>query len=200
MDAKKSLVQLTHQYREIENTLLEGEITPEVEQSLENTTRELLTKVDACAYVLERLEGDADYYRDKAKAFTQVARTFENMAKRLRERVKYSMLLMDARELCGVDVKFQVSRSGKKLVVDDETLLAPEFWVERTVKEVDYELVKCALENGIDVPGARFEDITRMTVRLTKPKEKEKNGSDDSRKDISADTESHGRDRSGGKG
>lgn len=190
----KTLVQLAHGYRQLEETLLQadGELTPELETSLEETTQSLVSKVDACAYVLEQLDADGDYYRKKARALGQVAKTFENMAARLRDRVKYAMGELDVKELTGDDSRFCRSLGGKKLVIANEQDIPAEYWQETVVREINHDLVKLALENGIEIPGARLEDIVRLSIKVNKPKEL-KRGSD--KTDIQTDTEGNGRHR-----
>lgn len=171
MEQKKTLVQLTNEYRAIEQKLLEGEAGAALENDLEQTTAALVSKVDACAFVLEHLDSDAEYYRAKAKELSNVARSYENMAKRLRDRVKYAMKEIQASELCGTESKFKLTTGGQKLVIEDETKLPADFFENTVVREINHDLVRMAIETGIVLEGARLEDITRLSIKPNKPKE-----------------------------
>lgn len=163
---------MSHEYRQIEKSLFEsgGELTTLDEANMKEVETKLLSKVDACAYVIERLNADADYFKTKSAQWTHAAKAYENAAKRLKDRVKYTMREMQLVELQGDDQQFKLT-GGRTRIVIDEKILPKEFWEEVITTQPNRELVETALQNGIDVAGCKIEEIFSLRI-ATKKKDK----------------------------
>ena len=81
---------------------------------------------------------------------------------RMRETLKLVLTQFPNSEIKGEHAYFKLVRSGKKLVIDDESRLPSKYKI--TVSEVvpDKELIKSNLEDGITVEGAHLEDIIQL--------------------------------------
>lgn len=171
-ERKDTLLSLAHEYREIEKSLFEsgGEITSVDETQMKEIETKLLSKVDACAYVIERLSVDADYFKTKAAQWIHAAKAYENAAKRLKDRVKYTMREMQLASLEGDDQQFKLTGGRTRIVIDDK-ILPKEFWEEVITTQPNRELVETALQNGIDVAGCKIEEIFSLRI-ATKKKDK----------------------------
>jgi hypothetical protein len=99
----------------------------------------------------------------QAQRFQLAARARANMAQTMKDRVKFVMREMDAKELPGDFNSFKLS-SGRKKLVMDESKIPPEFFMETIVRKPNMELIETALQNGIEVEGCRFEDIYSLRV------------------------------------
>ena len=166
----QTLLSILSEYQHFERLLVEsgGELTPEAETEIESVSSKLITKVDACAYVMERLEVDERYYRDKAAQWTMVARAHANAAKRLKERVKYCMKELGATTLPGEDHVFKLTGGRFKTEIVDETMIPFEYFKEVIVREIDKELIETAIENGVDVPGVVRIEVQTLRIQTKK--------------------------------
>lgn len=169
---KQSLVSIANEYRLLESKLLEseGEVSAEFEYWLSEVNQKLTTKVDSCAFVLERFENDEKHFRAKAIEYSNAARIYANAQKRLKDFIKFAMRQLDTAELSGDDSTFKLSTGRKKLVIHDESKIPDAFWKETVIREIDTSLVDTALKNGIEVPGVTLEDITTLRISPAKPK------------------------------
>lgn len=169
---KQSLVSIASEYRLLEAKLLEsgGEVSEEFETWLSEVSQKLTTKVDACAFVLEKLDHDEKHFRAKAIEYSNVARSYSNSAKRLKEFIKFAMQKLEVSEMAGDDSRMNISTGRKKLTIHDEAKIPDAFWKETVIREIDTSLIDTALKNGIEVPGVTLDDIVTLRISPAKPK------------------------------
>lgn len=154
----ESLEQLVLSANALTDRIVEtgGELTPDLEQALELSERDLAEKVDACAVVLERLDHEAAYWKDKAASYAKIGKACEAARERLRERIKGSLIMLGQQELVGQDVRFRLSPAKARLLID-ETNLSSEWKIQVTTTEPDKERIRAMLDDGLEIPGARLE-------------------------------------------
>lgn len=169
---KQSIISIASEYRLLEAKLLEsgGEVSEEFETWLSEVNQKLTTKVDACAFMIERFEHDEKYFRAKAIEDTNAARVYANAAKRLRDFVKFAMQKLGVSEITGDDSRMNISTGRKKLTIHDESKIPDAFWKETVIREIDTSLIDTALKNGIEVPGVTLDDIVTLRISPAKPK------------------------------
>lgn len=130
-----------------------GEMTPEIEAALINIDSRTPDKIDAYAIIMERMDMESKYWKDKAKYMSAVGKACENVKEKLRSNIKYAMQELGKRELAGRDVRFVLSPSKPTLVIKEEFLDAKYFKTE-VVKTPDKKAIEEALLLGEDVEGA----------------------------------------------
>ncbi len=165
-----TLASLSRMYADIEHELLanEGELTKEIETRLNNLVLNISTKVDSIAYVLERLDREAEALKARAKMFQSAAKRIQSAQDWLKQYTKVSMQAMSVNELQGQSYRFLLSNSKPKLVVSDEQSIPPEFWTETVARSLDRDLIEMAIANGIDVPGVYYEEVKALRVSVPK--------------------------------
>lgn len=168
--SENTLLQITKEYQHIESKLLEagGEMTPDLETWLEEINSKLVTKIDACVYVLERLKAGETYFKAKAQQWLEAARLHSSAEARLKARIKFCMRELETKEIAGDDSSFKLSGGRYRTFVKDPSLLPNEFWKEVVERVPDRELIESAIENGIEVPGVQREEI--LSLRITQRK------------------------------
>lgn len=156
----QSLMSLTQEYQSIISKIIEngGELPAETEAQLANIETKMPAKVDAYAFVMDRLENEEEYWKAKAKEMQAVARGCENARDRIKENIKAAMIGLGQDELFGVDTRFKISNSKPKLVVDQNELTS-EYITERKIYDPDTEKIIADLKAGKEVPGAHFEEV-----------------------------------------
>lgn len=163
-----SLMALVAQTKDIVAVILEhdGQLTPEIEAALTVIEEKTPAKVDAYAIVMERLEMEKDYWKEKAEFYSRVAKSCENIRQKLRDNVKYAMEQLGTDELLGNDVRFKLVPAKSRLVIN-ETYLPKEFFKEIVTMEPDKTRIEAELKAGADIEGAMLVE-NRALRQFTK--------------------------------
>jgi len=156
MEKSNTLINLITESSEIVNEIISngGELTEEIEQSLEQNNINLAAKLDNYAYLWERLEVEASYWKAKADEFSRVAKSVKTVNATLKSRLKFAMVESEKAEMVGNDFKFKLAKTSGKLVVEDQSLIPKEFITTTVIETVDNAKLKEALNAGQDIAGA----------------------------------------------
>lgn len=154
----KSLVALVSEANSLVEKLIEsgGEITPDIELSLEANERDLQLKLDSYDFVLDRLKKEQEFFADRAKFYQNAARSLSNAEDRLKESIKKAMRMLGVSEVQGSDFKFVLSKTKSKLILD-EKILPDEYKTQVISYEVNKEKISEALNAGSNISGAMLE-------------------------------------------
>lgn len=155
---KNTLYSLVTQAQAIEQQIMEagGELSPEVEQALTQVDLSLAEKIDSYDFVMDRLEGQSDYWKAKAALYTKISKSYDGVRERLRTAIKDAMIALNKTEIAGNDVRFKLQNSAPKLIID-EAKVSDKFKMQITTMVIDKERIKSALKDGIPVEGATLE-------------------------------------------
>lgn len=125
MENNRSLFQLSADMVAIEDALWEsgGELTPELEVALTETSQSLATKADGYNKLIRSFASKASAIDQEIKRLTALKKVAENAEKRLKERILYCMDTFGLDKLEGDFCKFSVSKSSRT-DVDEDILLA----------------------------------------------------------------------------
>lgn len=157
----KSLLQITSEVNQLEQMLIEGggEITETIESMLAIRDISLPEKVDSYSFVLQRLESNAQFYKERAAMFQNAAKTIENAQKSLKDRLKIAMHELQVTELAGNEVKYKLTASKPKLVIEDVEMIPLKYKREVISTEIDKEKIEQDLRENIEVIGAKLEPV-----------------------------------------
>jgi Siphovirus Gp157 len=164
-----TLIQLVQSSQSIVEQLIEsgGELSPELSLALSNLEVQLPAKLDSYAFILEKLEAEEDFWKQKAKAMQAVAKGCSNVRDRIKENLKLAALEMKADELVGNDFKFKFSNSKPKLIID-ESALDKAYTMQVVTTEIDKKRIEDDLKLGVPVVGAHLEETKAMRVYANK--------------------------------
>jgi hypothetical protein len=162
-EKEQSLRSIVAQTKDIVAAIVEnnGEITPEIEVALMVIEERTPAKIDAYAVVMERMEMESKYWAEKAEYYKRVSNSCKNVREKLRENIKYAMEQLGTKELMGRDVRFRLSSSTPKLVINED-ILDREYLKTEYVTSPDKDRIKEALKAGTDVEGACFLETTSL--------------------------------------
>ena len=133
-----------------------GELTEELETMLGCIELELAVKIDGYNAIMDRVEMEAQYWKEKSEQFIKISRACKKVKSRLNENIKKAMLEMDITEALGIDWRFKLSKTKPKLIIDDEDI--PAKYCKEVVSFVaDKEMIRQDLVEGATVTGARLE-------------------------------------------
>lgn len=156
----KSLLQLSNSLVEalVEN---EGALTPELEEMLSKLEIKVPQKIDAYSNLMDRLDAEGDYWKEKADFYASIARACRNTKERIKENLKAVMIENGAKEVKGNDVKFQLRNSKPSLVIDESKI--DQAYKNQVVSwVVDKKRIEEELKNGIKVDGAELKETLSL--------------------------------------
>lgn len=135
-----TLKEMMDQTAELEQQLEEsgGELTPELEETLDNLANDLNNKVDAYGYLLNRMKSKAEAIKGLVKEMQAKQKAAENNYNRLKDSLAYTMALYGHPKLEG-GVYTISTRTTNSVDVDEETLLKP---YTDTIAAIDEQLPK----------------------------------------------------------
>lgn len=145
-------------YNEIENN--GGEMTPELEATLEITEAERMTKGEGYVYVIKQLRSQADMIKSEIKRLQELAKRYENSADKLSDTLLQSVVANGQIKTALVTIS---SRKSKSVSITDESLLGAEFLRIKT--EPNKTAIKEAIEAGQEVAGALIVENYSLNIR-----------------------------------
>jgi hypothetical protein len=144
-----------------------GELTPEGETELDRVSRALVTKVDSCSIILDRLDAEASLWAERAAYYTRISRSMETARTRIRDMLKAAMVSMDTTEVMGEEVRFTLVKGRAKVVIDP-MMIDPGYKMEKREIVIDKERVETDLRAGNPVTGAKLEDVVSLRCYAAK--------------------------------
>ena len=154
-ETRQSLESIVIDTQQVIDTIIkaQGHITPEIEEMYKQLTTNLITKVDACAFIEKKLESEAEFFKEQAKYYTSIARSLETSRENIRERIKTAMLTLDYKEILGRVARFVLTKAAKKLILEPARL--PKEYVTVVQTEVpNRDKILGDLEKGLTIEGA----------------------------------------------
>lgn len=152
-----TLQTLTIQADRISQIILEngGELTPDLERELSAIETGVAQKIDSYDFVIDSLEKRAEFFKDQATRRLVVARGMEKAASYLKDNIKAHMIRLGTTDAVGEEVRFKLSQSKPKLVID-EIALPADFKMIVSELVPDKEKILATLGLGESVPGAQL--------------------------------------------
>lgn len=163
----------------IEDALWEngGELTPELEEALTETSTSLIVKTDGYGALIRKFDSAAASIDAEIKRLQALKKTASNATERLKDRLKYSMQTNGLSKLEGSLTKISLRRS-ERVVVDEESILAPYYFTIDVIREtlpsyvklgdlkIDKTVIKDMIKkDGIIMPDAHMEENWSVVMR-----------------------------------
>lgn len=179
MKDNRSLFELTADMAALEDELYEtgGELTPEMELALPQTSEALVTKVDNIGILIRKFDSSVDVIDAEMKRLTALKKTCVRASENLKGYVQHSMEENGHKKLEGNLTKFSLRKSDRT-ITDDDTILNPyRFALEEYRKTLpafiilpDIKVSKSAIKDliknqGIEIPGAYIEEHQSLIMK-----------------------------------
>jgi hypothetical protein len=169
MSDTKTLPALVAEMNEIVRQILEsgGELTEVLETAFDGVGQELATKTDRYAFMIDRLSSEETFWKEKAEAYSKVAKSCKALRERLNDNIKFAMLSMETKEIAGDEMRFVLSKLAPKVVLNEEKI--PDAWKMVVTERVpDKDRIKAALIDGMPVEGATLEPVFSLRKYVNK--------------------------------
>jgi hypothetical protein len=138
---------------------------------------DLKDKVDAVKSVIDRMEFQAEWARQKADPFMKAAYSLEKKVERLKEYVRYSMEKNGFQELPGNTFRAQLQKNAPSLEVTQPECSAidyskwPNYCKQIRYYEWDKAAIKSALLDKAELPFAKLHVGTHVRFYINPPAE-----------------------------
>lgn len=146
-----------------------GELTPELEAAFDNVGSQLQEKADSYAFFMDRLDAEAEFWKQKAESYSRVSKSCKALRERLNDSIKSAMQVLNTDEIQGVDMRFKLSRAAPKLIID-EAFLPSSFKMQVIETVPDKTKIKNALEVGTEIPGVKQESVFTLRKYINSKK------------------------------
>jgi hypothetical protein len=157
----KTLLSHIEEYRAILEIVesFHGEITPEIETKIELLAKSLGNKVDKYEALISRLEAEQEIFKHKKQEMARIEKACEETRDFLLQRLKVAIEHLGP--IDGEEYSAKLVTNPPKLIAD-EKLIPDGYKIKTIVTTLDKELIRAALKNGDEVPGAFLVQGTRV--------------------------------------
>lgn len=164
-----SLYQLSAHYEHVFNRLADSDLPDEViDDTLEGIEGELVEKGRNVAAFFLNLGAEIEAIKGAEARIAAHRKALENKQSRLKEYLKQNMSRCGITEIKANDgsfaAKLYIGRD-EAVVIDDEGQLPKDYLREKVTYTADKTLIKSALNDGFDVPGAHVEKRDRLEIK-----------------------------------
>ena len=162
---EKSLYQITKEQAELFNFILEadGEITPDVEESLKINEQNFETKARGYIWMIKKLEADNITINEEMNRLERIEKRNNKMIERLKENMKFALEIFG--ESKKVDTFTLSLRKSKSVEIIDADVIPESFRVIKTTETINKTEIKKAIESGVTVPGATIKENNNLQIK-----------------------------------
>lgn len=170
MAATQTLPQLMALSREVFDAIIEnqGALTPEIEAALAHVETNLPEKIDSYAFILDRLEMEEVYWKEKAEKYARIAKGCSSTMSFLKDRIKQVALENGKTELLGHDNKFTLVNSKPSVEINNEELIEAIYKKEVVTYKIDKKKIEEDLKLGLPVAGASLRETKALRLTANK--------------------------------
>jgi hypothetical protein len=159
----KSLFEITLTQRELINEieLMEGELTPEMEQHLVITKGELEQKSIAYLEVIRKKESFNDLIDNEIKRLQAMKKSNANLIDRLSDNLLTAVKVFG--EFTIGTQKFG-TRKSSQVIVEDVNSLPKEYKTIKVTEAADKKALKEALQSGEEIEGVYIQENLNLKI------------------------------------
>jgi seryl-tRNA synthetase len=159
-----NLYQITKDYLEIQQILETEELTPELQQALMLSQKQLQTKGGGYAKIMANKQSNVDGATAEMKRIKAYIEQEQKQIDRLKNALLQSMVLTGTDKLECDFFRFSVRRS-EAVEVDLLEALPANYVTEKTTKSADKVAIKEAIKRGENITGARIIENFNLQIK-----------------------------------
>ena len=149
----KSLFNITAEALNLASALEEGEITPELENSLIINQTELQEKAINYAYVIRTVEIDVSAIDEEIKRLQSIKKAKTNVIDRMKESVVTAMGIYGIEKVSTPTLSLSL-RKSESIEIVNESQIPDGFKTKKITLSPDKTRIKQAIKDGDEVQGA----------------------------------------------
>jgi hypothetical protein len=152
-----NIFNIQNEYKQLVSELIEngGELTPELELSLQINKDQLQSKSENYAYIIKQIDTECDIIDNEIKRLQQAKKVRENTVERLKTTLTTAMHLFEVNEIKTPLIKINF-RKSESVIVYDVNSLPQMFKTIKVTETPDKAKIKEVIKNGDTVVGAEL--------------------------------------------
>ena len=158
----KSLYQISKEAVELASALEDGELTPEMENSLLINQNELQEKAINYGYVVKTIENDITAIDEEIKRLQALKKAKNNAINRMKDSVCNAMSVYGIEKIESPTLKLSVRRSESIEILDN---LDPNYMLEKITYSPDKIRIKNDIKKGENVHGAVIKENFNLIIK-----------------------------------
>ena len=162
---EKSLYQITQEQSELFNFILEadGEITPDVEESLKINEQNFETKARGYIWMIKKLEADNITIGEEMVRLQLIEKRNDKLIDRLKDSMKNALIIFgDSKK---VDTFTLSLRKSKQVEILDADVIPETYRTIKTTETINKTEIKKAIESGLTVAGATIKENQTLQIK-----------------------------------
>jgi hypothetical protein len=162
---EKSLYKITQKQQELFDFILEaeGEITPDVEESLKINEENFETKARGYIWMIKKLEADNITINEELNRLERIEKRNNKLIDRLKESMKMALEIFG--ESKKIDTFTLSLRKSKSVEIIDAELIPEAYRVVKTTETINKTEIKKAIESGEIVSGAIIKENQNIQIK-----------------------------------
>jgi hypothetical protein len=161
MQNKKSLYVITIELRMLMQNSFDDISESEQKHLIDTLSNELKEKTDSVASYCRMLEHQIMAAKDEYDRIKKILDQRKNRLDKFKEYLVVCMDVLQESKLTGETSSIALRKPSKVVSIYDETLIPPQYLLEKKTVSVDKASIKEMLKNGHEIKGARLEDGKR---------------------------------------
>lgn len=152
-----NIFNIQNEYKLLVSELIEngGELTPELELSLQINKDQLQSKSENYAYIIKQIDAECDIIDNEIKRLQQAKKVRENTVDRLKATLTTAMNTFELTEIKTPLIKLNF-RKSESVIVYDVNSLPQMFKTIKVTETPDKAKIKEVIKNGDTVVGAEL--------------------------------------------
>lgn len=162
---EKSLYQITADQNELFNQIAEndGEITPDVEESLKINKDNFETKARGYIWQIKKLEADNITIDEELNRLERIQKRNNKLIDKLKESMKNALIIFGDSQK--VDTFTLSLRKSKAVDIVDADSIPAEYRTITTTETINKTEIKKAIESGVKVAGATIKENQNLQIK-----------------------------------
>lgn len=162
-----ALFQLAAEHRALSDKLHDLDLDDQtIADTLESESGDLIEKGKNVAAVFRNLESDAKQIKEAEQQLAERRKAIEKRAESLKQYLKNNMEIAGIQKIECPWFVITLAQNPEAVTVDDEDAIPRDYFKEIPATfQLDKTLVKQAIKDGFDVPGARLTRGTSLRIK-----------------------------------
>lgn len=162
-----ALFQLASEHRALSDKLHDLDIDDQtIADTLEAESGDLIEKGKNIAAVFRNLESDAKQIKEAEQQLAERRKAYEKRAESLKQYLKTNMEIAGISKIECQWFVITLAQNPESVTVDDESAIPRDYFKEIPASyQLDKVLVKQAIKDGFEVPGAHLSRGTSLRIK-----------------------------------
>jgi hypothetical protein len=161
----KSLYKISQEAINIAQSLIERELTPEMETALTINQNELQDKAINYGYAIRSIESDVSIIEDEIKRLQALKTSRTNAIDRMKATVLEAMQIYGIEKVTSPTLNLSVRLNPESVDLVNEYQIPDCYKKEKVTISVDKVMIKEDLKSGLEVPGAVLKRTQRLEIK-----------------------------------